>query len=179
MGAPDFVLAINLSPVQFRRGNIEGIVAQALELSGLNPACLELELTESTLVQNPEEFIETLRKLKALGVKLSIDDFGTGYSNLAYLQRFEVDKIKIDQSFVRRLEESKPDHAIVNAIIQMAKSLNLVTTAEGIETEAIRRMLIELGCDQGQGYLFARPQSAPQFEALIQMHRPAKQSQMQ
>ena len=179
MGAPDFVLAINLSPVQFRRGNIEGIVAQALELSGLNPACLELELTESTLVQNPEEFIETLRKLKALGVKLSIDDFGTGYSNLAYLQRFEVDKIKIDQSFVRRLEESKSDHAIVNAIIQMAKSLNLTTTAEGIETEPIRRMLIELGCDQGQGYLFAKPQSAPQFEALIQMQRPARQSQMQ
>ncbi len=179
MGAPDFVLAINLSPVQFRRGNIEGIVARALELSGLNPACLELELTESTLIQNPEEFIETLRKLKALGVRLSIDDFGTGYSNLAYLQRFEVDKIKIDQSFVRRLEESKPDRAIVNAIIQMAKSLNLTTTAEGIETEAIRRTLIELGCDQGQGYLFAKPQSAPQFEALIQMQRPPRQSQMQ
>ncbi len=179
MGAPDFVLAINLSPVQFRRGNIEGIVAQALELSGLNPACLELELTESTLIQNPEEFIETLRKLKALGVKLSIDDFGTGYSNLAYLQRFEVDKIKIDQSFVRRLEESKPDHAIVNAIIQMARSLNLTTTAEGIETEPIRRKLIELGCDQGQGYLFAKPQSAPQFEELIQMQRPPRQSQMQ
>ncbi|HEX8955149.1 MAG TPA: EAL domain-containing protein, partial [Burkholderiaceae bacterium] len=163
MGAPDFVLAINLSPVQFRRGNIEGIVAKALELSGLNPACLELELTESTLIQNPEEFIESLRKLKALGVRLSIDDFGTGYSNLAYLQRFEVDKIKIDQSFVRRLDESKPDLAIVNAIIQMAKSLNLSTTAEGIETESIRRKLIELGCDQGQGYLFAKPQSAPQF----------------
>jgi EAL domain-containing protein (putative c-di-GMP-specific phosphodiesterase class I) len=178
MGAPDFVLAINLSPVQFRRGNIEGIVAHALELSGLNPACLELELTESTLIQNPEEFIESLRKLKALGVKLSIDDFGTGYSNLAYLQRFEVDKIKIDQSFVRRLEESKPDLAIVNAIIQMARSLNLATTAEGIETESIRRKLIGLGCDQGQGYLFAKPQSAPQFEALIQMHRPP-QSQMQ
>ena len=179
MGAPDFVLAINLSPVQFRRGNIEGIVAQALELSGLNPACLELELTESTLIQNPEEFIESLRKLKALGVKLSIDDFGTGYSNLAYLQRFEVDKLKIDQSFVRRLEESKPDYAIVNAIIQMAKSLNLATTAEGIETESIRRKLIELGCDQGQGYLFAKPQSAPQFEVLIQMQRPPKQNQMQ
>jgi diguanylate cyclase (GGDEF)-like protein len=179
MGAPDFVLAINLSPVQFRRGNIEGIVARALELSGLDPACLELELTESTLIQNPEEFIESLKKLKALGVKLSIDDFGTGYSNLAYLQRFEVDKIKIDQSFVRRLEESKPDHAIVNAIIQMAKSLNLVTTAEGIETETIRRKLIDLGCDQGQGYLFAKPQSAPQFETLIEMHRPPRQAQMQ
>ena len=179
MGAPDFVLSINLSPVQFRRGNIEGIVSQALELSGLNPACLELELTESTLIQNPEEFIESLKKLKALGVKLSIDDFGTGYSNLSYLQRFEVDKLKIDQSFVRRLEVSKSDHAIVNAIIQMAKSLNLVTTAEGIETEAIRRTLAELGCDQGQGYLFAKPQSAPQFEALIQMQKPARQNQMQ
>ena len=179
MGAPNFVLAVNLSPVQFRRGNVEAIVAEALELSGLNPACLELELTESTLIQNTEEFIKTLKKLKQLGVKLSIDDFGTGYSNLSYLQRFEVDKLKIDQSFVRRLCGGTQDRAIVKAIIQMAKSLNLTTTAEGIEEEATREELIELGCDQGQGYLFARPQSAPQFEALIQLQSQPAQRQMQ
>ena len=120
-----------------------------------------------------------LGRLRAMGIRLSIDDFGTGYSNLGYLKRFEVECLKIDQSFVRRLEVSKSDHAIVNAIIQMAKSLNLVTTAEGIETETIRRKLIELGCDQGQGYLFAKPQSAPQFEALIEMHKPPRQAQMQ
>jgi len=179
MGAPNFVLAVNLSPVQFRRGNVEAIVAEALKLSGLNPACLELEVTESTLIQNAEEFINTLAKLKALGVKISIDDFGTGYSNLSYLQRFEVDKLKIDQSFVKRLGGKVQDRAIVNAIIQMAKSLNLATTAEGIEDEATRRELIELGCDQGQGYLFAKPQSAPQFEALIQLQSPPAQRQMQ
>jgi diguanylate cyclase (GGDEF)-like protein len=179
MGAPNFVLAVNLSPVQFRRGNVEAIVAEALKLSGLNPACLELEVTESTLIQNAEEFINTLAKLKALGVKISIDDFGTGYSNLSYLQRFEIDKLKIDQSFVKRLGGKVQDRAIVNAIIQMAKSLNLATTAEGIEDEATRRELIELGCDQGQGYLFAKPQSAPQFEALIQLQSPPAQRQMQ
>ncbi len=179
MGAPNFVLAVNLSPVQFRRGNVEAIVAEALKLSGLNPASLELELTESTLIQNAEEFIKTLAKLKALGVKISIDDFGTGYSNLSYLQRFEVDKLKIDQSFVKRLSGNTQDRAIVNAIIQMAKSLNLATTAEGIEDEATRRELIELGCDLGQGYLFAKPQSAPQFEALIQLQSAPAQRQMQ
>jgi len=166
-GAPEFVMAVNLSTVQFRRGNIESVIANALMRSGLNPACLELELTESILIQDPEEFIKALHRVKALGIKISIDDFGTGYSNLSYLQRFEVDKLKIDQSFVRRLGINQQDRAIVNAIIQMAKSLNLTTTAEGIEDEAIRRQLIELGCDQGQGYLFAKPQPAAQFETLI------------
>jgi diguanylate cyclase (GGDEF)-like protein len=166
-GAPEFVLAVNLSPVQFRRGNLESILSKALARSGLNPACLELELTESTLIQNADEFIKSLHRLKALGIKIAIDDFGTGYSNLSYLQRFEVDKLKIDQSFVRRLNQSPQDLAIVNAIIQMAKSLNLTTTAEGIEEESIRQQLIELGCDEGQGYLFAKPQAAAQFQKLI------------
>jgi len=165
-------MAVNISTVQFRRGNIEQVVANALALSGLNPACLELELTESTLIQNAEEFIKTLHRLKTLGIRISIDDFGTGYSNLSYLQRFDVDKLKIDQSFVRRLGNGTQDRAIVNAIIQMAKSLNLTTTAEGIEDENIRRQLIELGCDQGQGYLFAKPQAAAQF--ALQLHLKAE-----
>ncbi|HSY27008.1 MAG TPA: EAL domain-containing protein, partial [Burkholderiaceae bacterium] len=167
-GAPEFIIAVNISTVQFRRGNIEQVVANALALSGLNPACLELELTESTLIQNAEEFIKTLQRLKTLGIRISIDDFGTGYSNLSYLQRFDVDKLKIDQSFVRRLGNGTQDRAIVNAIIQMAKSLNLTTTAEGIEDENTRRQLIELGCDQGQGYLFAKPQAASIF--ALQLH---------
>jgi diguanylate cyclase (GGDEF)-like protein len=162
-GCGNLVVAVNLSPVQFRRGNIETVVDEALRVSGLPPQCLELEITESTLIQDTEKFIVSLQRLKALGVKISIDDFGTGYSNLSYLQRFAVDKLKIDQSFVMRLERGPQDRAIVNAIIQMAKSLNLVTTAEGIEDDAVREALLALGCDQGQGYFFARPQPASRF----------------
>lgn len=163
-GRRDFVLAVNLSPVQFRRGNIEAVVENALKVSGLDPAFLELEITESTLVQDTESFIVSLRRLKALGVKISIDDFGTGYSNLSYLQRFSVDKLKIDQSFVKRLQMGPQDRAIVTAIIQMAKSLELSTTAEGIEDDASRQILLGLGCVQGQGYFFARPMPASEFD---------------
>ncbi|UUY10619.1 EAL domain-containing protein [Pseudomonas sp. J452] len=167
-GLPRFVVSVNLSAVQFLRGNLEALIGTALSRFGLNPSCLELELTESILLQDSAAFIDMLYRLKALGVKLSIDDFGTGYSNLAYLQRFRVDKLKIDQSFVRKLLGNAQDQAIVTAIIQMAKSLNLLTTAEGIEDESIRRLLAELGCDQGQGYLFARPLPAQEFMAFAQ-----------
>lgn len=166
-GRDHFVMAVNLSPVQFRRGNIETVVAAALQQSGMNPACLELEITESTLVQDTETFIASLQHLKALGVKISIDDFGTGYSNLSYLQRFAVDKLKIDQSFVKRLQQGPQDRAIVTAIIQMAKSLNLSTTAEGIEDDATRQILVELGCGLGQGYFFARPVPAVEFDQAV------------
>jgi diguanylate cyclase (GGDEF)-like protein len=171
-GLPRFVVSVNLSAVQFRRGHLEERVAAALERYGLAPACLELELTESILLQDSAGFIGQLQRLKALGVKLSIDDFGTGYSNLSYLQRFRVDKLKIDQSFVRGLTGSAQDQAIVTAIVQMARSLGLHTTAEGIESEDVRRRLVEVGCDQGQGYLFARPLPAADFalftEAQVQ-----------
>jgi EAL domain-containing protein (putative c-di-GMP-specific phosphodiesterase class I) len=162
-GLPRFVLAINLSPVQFRRGDIVALVADALQRSGLDPQLLELEITESTLIQDADKFLVMLQGLKALGVRLSIDDFGTGYSNLVYLQRFNVDKLKIDQSFVRSLVRGGQDQAIVSAIIQMARSLNLSTTAEGIEETAIQDLLQSLGCDCGQGYLIARPLSAEHF----------------
>ena len=171
-GAPEFVLAVNLSMVQFRRGAIETVVADALGRHGTNPALLELELTESGLVHDSEKFIETLQSLKALGVRLSIDDFGTGYSNLAYLQRFDIDKLKVDQSFVRRLLASPQDRAIVRAIIQMAKALNLDTTAEGIEDQATLEQLAQMGCLQGQGYLFARPQPAEQLSAFFDRSGP-------
>ena len=162
-GLPAFVVSVNLSSVQFRRGNLEALVASALQRFGLPGDCLELELTESLLLQDSEGFIATLYQLKALGVRLSIDDFGTGYSNLSYLQRFRVDKLKIDKSFVRKLQGSPQDQAIVSAIIQMAKSLHLLTTAEGIEDDSTRRLLAQLGCDQGQGYWFARPLQASDF----------------
>lgn len=162
-GLPRFVMSVNLSAVQFLRGNLGEVVQSALTRYGLLPSGLELELTESILLQDSEQ----LRRFKALGVKLSIDDFGTGYSNLAYLQRFQVDKLKIDQSFVRGLGDNPQNQAIVAAIVQMARSLGLSTVAEGIEDEANRRLLVELGCDQGQGYLFARPLTAGDLATLM------------
>lgn len=166
-GCRNFYIAVNLSPVQFRRGDIEKVVQRALQHSGLRPEFLELEITESTLVQDTERFMASLRKLKDLGIRISIDDFGTGYSNLSYLQRFEVDKLKVDQSFVKHLHRSPQDRALVNAILQMARSLNLTTTAEGIEDLAARDALMELGCEQGQGYFFARPLPAAEFSVFM------------
>lgn len=162
-GLPRFVMSVNLSTIQFRRGNLGEVVQTALKRYGLSPSGLELELTESILLQDCEQ----LRQLKDLGVKLSIDDFGTGYSNLAYLQRFQVDKLKIDQSFVRGLGDNPQNQAIVTAIVQMARSLGLHTVAEGIEDEATRKLLVELGGDQGQGYLFARPLPAAELSSFV------------
>jgi len=167
-GLPPFVVSVNLSALQFRRGNLEAVVRSALQRSGLAAECLELELTESILLQDAQAFIDLLSRLKALGVGLSIDDFGTGYSSLAYLQRFQVNKLKIDQSFVRNLKGNSQDQAIVTAIIQMARSLQLLTTAEGIEDEATRALLLQLGCDQGQGYLFAEPLPPQALAAFAQ-----------
>ncbi len=174
-GLPAFVVSVNLSSVQFRRGNLEALVAGALQRYGLPADCLELELTESLLLQDSDVFFDMLYRLKALGVKLSIDDFGTGYSNLSYLQRFHVDKLKIDQSFVRKLQDSSPDLAIVTAIIQMAKSLQLLTVAEGIEDDTTRSVLAQLGCDQGQGYWFARPLTADDCAVFARRELPSAQ----
>ncbi len=170
-GIAPFVLSVNLSPVQFKRGNIEAMISVALANSGLSAQYLELELVESTLVEDAEKFIATLNGLKALGVRISIDDFGTGYSNLSYLQRFAIDKLKIDQSFIQRLNNGPQDLAIVTAIIQMAKSLNLSTTAEGITDEYSRKQLAALGCTYGQGYLFAHPKPAEEFEQFVRANR--------
>lgn len=170
-GLPDICVAINLSAVQFRRGNVEQTVLRALEATGLPPDCLELELTESIMLQNVEQVLATVRRLKLLGVKLSIDDFGTGYSSLSYLKRFEVDKLKIDQSFIRDLASDPDDAAIVRAVIQMAHSLNLKTIAEGVETDDIRHMLRVFQCDEAQGYLFARPMPAAEFTRFLSSKR--------
>jgi diguanylate cyclase (GGDEF)-like protein/PAS domain S-box-containing protein len=170
-GLPHLCVAVNLSAVQFRRGNIEQTVLQALEATGLPPDCLELELTESIMLQNVEQVLGTVRRLKLLGVKLSIDDFGTGYSSLSYLKRFDIDKLKIDQSFIRDLASDPDDAAIVRAIVQMAHSLNLKTIAEGVETDDMRHMLRVFQCDEAQGYLFARPMPAREFERYLRSRR--------
>ena len=163
-GHGELVMAVNLSPIQFRRGDIDQVVQRALQQSGVPARLLELEITESTLIQDSEKFMQTLHKLKALGVRIAIDDFGTGYSNLSYLQRFAIDKLKIDRSFVARVHQSAQDRAIVKAIIQLAQGLALTTTAEGLENPEDTRTLLALGCQLGQGYLFARPQDATAFE---------------
>ncbi len=166
-GLPELVIAVNLSAVQFKRRNLEHSVAQALGDSGLDPALLELELTESILIQDTDKVLATVQRLKALGVKLSIDDFGTGYSSLSYLKRFNVDKLKIDQSFVRDMADDPNDAAIIRAIIQMAKSLNLKTIAEGVEEQRTLDYLRLNHCDEAQGYHFARPLPADEFSAYV------------
>ena len=165
--ATPLVVAVNLSAVQFKQGNVLELVGAALERSGLPPALLELELTESILLQDVDSTMQTLHDLKALGVKLSIDDFGTGYSSLAYLKQLAVDKLKIDQSFVRDLLTDTDGTAIVQAIIQLGHTLQLEVIAEGVETEAQRTTLARFGCDQGQGYLFSHPLPPEQLEAFL------------
>ncbi|KAF1045274.1 bifunctional diguanylate cyclase/phosphodiesterase [Xylophilus sp.] len=156
-GHPELMVAVNLSARQFRRGTLLQQVEDALVESGIPPGKLELELTESALLHEGETATATLRRLKALGVKLSIDDFGTGYSSFAYLRRFKFDKIKIDQSFVRDLIDDPDNAAIVRGIISLARSLGLEVLAEGVESEPIALRLKHLQCGLAQGYHFARP----------------------
>lgn len=166
-GFPKLVIAVNLSAVQFKRGNLDMSVTRSLTESGLDPEGLELELTESILIQNTEQVLAVVRKLKAIGVKLSIDDFGTGYSSLAYLSRFSVDKLKIDRSFIHNMVDDAGSAAIVRAIIQMAKSLNLKTIAEGVEDgDTLTRLRLH-HCDAVQGYYYARPMPAEQFSRYL------------
>lgn len=166
-GWDHLVMAVNISSVQFRRGHVEHQVLAALKDSGLAPERLELELTESILLENAESVLATVNRLKEIGIKLSIDDFGTGYSSLSYLQRFNVDKLKIDQSFVSNLLREDGSRALVQAIIQMAKSLNLKTIAEGVEDIAMAEKLKSLGCDEAQGYFYAKPLSAAALQQWL------------
>ncbi|MDD2700235.1 MAG: EAL domain-containing protein [Sideroxydans sp.] len=154
------MVAVNLSALQFKRGNLVETVSQALQQSGLPAESLELELTESILLQDVELAIKTLHALKELGVRLSIDDFGTGYSSLSYLKRLAVDKLKIDQSFVRDLNRSADSDAIVRAIIQLGHALQLELIAEGVETAEQLTFLRAHGCDMVQGYYFSKPVEA-------------------
>ena len=166
-GWTELTISVNVSPVQFRRGSVETSVAQALADSGLPSTNLELELTESLLIQDSLALAESLASLRRMGVRFAIDDFGTGYSNLAYLKRFEVERLKIDQTFVRRLTDDVQDQAIVRAIVQMASSLNLFTVAEGVEDAATLALLGELGCQQGQGFHWSPAVPAAQFEVFL------------
>ena len=167
----DLPMAVNLSAPQFRRAGLVEAVAGALERSGLPPYLLELELTESILLQDVENTLNTVRQIKALGVRLSIDDFGTGYSSLSYLKRFAVDRLKIDRSFVRELNTDPDNAAIVRAVIQLARSLRLGIVAEGVETGAQLAFLREEGCQDVQGSLFSRPLAPADLKAFLRQRR--------
>jgi diguanylate cyclase (GGDEF)-like protein/PAS domain S-box-containing protein len=163
MGLHKPVVAVNLSALQFARGDIETSVFRAIDQAGIAPDMLELELTESIMMKDTENVLATVKRLKLMGCKLAIDDFGTGYSSLAYLTRFSVDKLKIDQAFIRELANNQDDAVIVRAVIQLAKSLGLKTIAEGIESQQIMDLLRLFHCDEAQGYFLGRPMPAEQF----------------
>jgi len=165
---PDHVkVAVNLSPVQFTGSNLVDIVSRALENSGLAADRLELEITESLLLQDNGAVLETLHRLRQLGARIAMDDFGTGYSSLSYLQRFPFDKIKIDQAFIRRLSESADSAAIVRAVIGLGKSLGMAIIAEGVETQEQLAILQAEGCWDVQGYLFSPPRPASKAGELM------------
>ena len=153
-------MAINISAVQFRRCNFTEVVQGIIEETGIDPAFIELELTEHMAMHHADDVLNTLRELKRIGVKLAIDDFGTGFSNLSYLQRFPIDRLKVDQSFVRGIEKLPANKSIVQAIVSLAKSLSLEVIAEGVETAAEYAEVSACGCDEIQGYFFARPMHA-------------------
>jgi PAS domain S-box-containing protein len=166
-GHPPVHIAVNIASPHFRQGGLVASVAAALKESGLEPGLLEVELTESMLMQSVDTTLDTLFKLKGMGVRLAIDDFGTGYSSLSYLKRFPLYALKIDRSFIKDLPRDVEDAAIAKAIIAMAHSLRLEVVAEGVERPEQLAFLQQHGCDVVQGFLFSRPVSAKDFEALL------------
>lgn len=162
-GIPPFVIAVNVSSQQLNNGAILDTVRGALARSGLPADFLELEFTESGLLSDIDYSVSTIEKLRALGIKLSIDDFGTGYSSLSYLQQFKVDKLKIDQSFVREIGDHSEGMGIIRAIIQLGKTLHMTVIAEGVETESQLKTLCNLDCNEAQGYFISRPLAADAF----------------
>jgi EAL domain-containing protein (putative c-di-GMP-specific phosphodiesterase class I) len=154
---PSLVVSVNLSAKQFQHPHLVADIDKILRTTGLDPTCLKLEVTESTAMVDVKGALNVLHELKALGIRLAIDDFGTGYSALSYLKRFPIDTLKLDRSFISGLGQSTEDTAIVRATMAFAKTLNLTVTAEGIETVRQLEELKALVCDDGQGFLFARP----------------------
>ena len=166
-GIRDLSVSVNLSSIQFRDPKLPGLVRGILERHGVDPRCLELELTEGVALENPEGAVAMMDALNGLGVRLSIDDFGTGYSSLSYLKKFKVYKLKVDQTFVRDITTDDEDKAIVIAIIQLARSLGLRTIAEGVETPEQQAFLHAQGCDEMQGYLLSKPMSSADATAFL------------
>jgi len=170
-GLGDFSVAVNLSALQFVQGDMVKNIIETVARANIPPGCIEVELTESVALNNPLAAGQAISALRRAGFSVSIDDFGTGYSSMGYLKRFAVDKIKIDQSFIRELATSEDDKAIVSAIVQMAHSLGMKTIAEGVETAQQLEILKTKGCDQVQGYFFSRPLKADDFERFVRYYQ--------
>ncbi len=168
-GYPNVSVAVNVSGRQLGSDRFADTVQSALSAANLEPRYLELEITESVVMQHVSQTLDTLEKLRGLGIRLAIDDFGTGYSSLSYLKRFNVDRIKIDKSFVRNIASDRNDIAIVKAIIAMAHSMEIEVTAEGIEEVRQSEHLLAYGCQWGQGYLFGRPMPAEDLQQLLRL----------
>jgi len=164
---PKTTMAVNVSAAQFRNENFLEDLFATLSETGMDPECLELEVTESILMRHAEVAASILQTLRRRGIRVSVDDFGTGYSSLSYLQKFPLDALKIDQSFVREISTRPDETTIVRAIISMGRSLNLRIIAEGVETASDLAFLKAQGCDEGQGYYFSRPVPAEQFAKLL------------
>ncbi len=160
-------IAVNLSALQFGQRDLDAVVARIIDESGIDAGLLELELTESSLMREPEEAARMLRRLKSYGVRIAVDDFGTGYSSLAYLKRFPIAALKIDRTFIRDVTTNPEDAAITRAIIQLAHGMDLKVIAEGVETEAQRQLLTNQGCDEMQGFLFSAPLDARATDLLL------------
>lgn len=163
-------VSVNLSPTEFKRGNLVERTRQALAVSGIDPARVELEITESVMLEDASGALEVMHTLKRLGLRIAMDDFGTGYSSLSYLRAFPFDGLKIDRSFLTRLEESDDDKAIIHAIVGLGRALALTVTAEGIETAEHLAMLKSVACEEGQGYFLSRPLDFDGFNVLLDLH---------
>ncbi len=170
-GLPPITVAVNISARQFREKGLVNSVADILRETGLAPQFLELEVTEGVIMHDVQEVVVVLQKLKSMGVMLSIDDFGTGYSSLSYLKRFPVDRLKIDQSFIKDVTSDPENAAIAQAVITLGHSLNLKVTAEGVETREQLQFLRDHQCDEKQGYLFSKPLPVEEFGKLLQEGR--------
>ncbi len=171
-GFPKLTTAVNLSAVQFRQGDLVDLVCGILKETGLDPVCLEFEITESTAMHDPSATAAVLDELNDLGIKVSLDDFGTGYSSLAYLKRFSLHRIKIDRSFIRDVLNDTDDAAIVSAVIALGRSLNMKVTGEGVENGGQLEYLYAHGCDEIQGYYFSHPISPDKAATLLKEHFP-------
>jgi diguanylate cyclase (GGDEF)-like protein/PAS domain S-box-containing protein len=175
-GLPPIRIAVNMSPVQFRREDIAKLVGTTLRETGLEPWRLELEITENIVMENSDSLLCDLNRLRKMGVRFSIDDFGTGYSSFRYIKTYPIDRLKIDQSFISNMHKNTSDVAIVQAMIALAKNLKLDVIAEGVETPEQRAWLVNEGCDEVQGYLFSRPVSAADFVAMLRADNPIARS---
>jgi diguanylate cyclase (GGDEF)-like protein/PAS domain S-box-containing protein len=172
MGYSDLFVAVNLSARQLQEGDFEQMVMDIIEETGLPPRHLQLEVTESSMIQNPDKCIAKMKSLREKGISFSIDDFGTGYSSLSYLKRFPIDTLKIDRSFISDAMDSKGDQEIIKTIIAMANNLNIDAVAEGVETQEQKEFLASYGCTSMQGFLFAHPVPVDKFKDLLDQQKP-------